>query len=292
MNNRSPVFILLLSSIGWGVTWWPVKQLNAAGLDSLWLLAIAFVAGALVMSPWFYLQRRVWRTKLSWMIYIALAGGIANVAFQLAIYYGDVIRVMILFYLLPVWSVFGGRLFLGEGIDGLRVLAVVLCVLGAVVILDVLAGDHLQAVSWIDVLAIVSGMALAATNILFRRVLDIPVMSKIAFMFLGSSSLIILALLLFGKKLSAVEPTILVWTVLYGAIWLTLITLGTQWAVTRMDAGRSAIIIVMELVTAVASAALIAGHTLQWHEMIGGMLVMLAVLIEGIRDNRSGKLKV
>ncbi|MDQ1362691.1 MAG: EamA protein, partial [Pseudomonadota bacterium] len=56
MNSRLPVIVLFLSSIGWGITWWPVKELNALGLDNLWLVFIAYAAGTIVLLPWFYLQ--------------------------------------------------------------------------------------------------------------------------------------------------------------------------------------------------------------------------------------------
>ncbi|MEZ5501606.1 MAG: hypothetical protein R3E50_02705 [Halioglobus sp.] len=51
--------------------------------------------------------------------------------------HGDVIGVMILFYMLPVWSVLGVRLFFGEAIDRSRLIAVALCFCGGALILDV-----------------------------------------------------------------------------------------------------------------------------------------------------------
>lgn len=289
MNPRLPVIVLLISSIGWGLTWWPVKQLNALGLDSLWLILIAFATGTLVLLPWFYWQRGLWKTKIHYMLWVALAGGVANVAFQLAIYYGDVIRVMILFYLLPVWSVIGGRIFLGEKIDALRVLAVMMCLAGAIVILDIANAGAMQAISWIDVLAVISGMALAITNILFRSVQEVPVMSKIAFMFMGSSVLILLLLIFFTAPVVQVSSATIVLAMLYGAVWLMLITLGTQWSVTQMEAGRSAIILVMELVAAVVSAALLTDNNLHWHEMAGSLLVVTAAMVEGLRVDNASK---
>jgi drug/metabolite transporter (DMT)-like permease len=66
--------------------------------------------------------------------------------------------------------------------------------------------------------------------------------------------------------------------------WLLLITFGTQWAVTCMEAGRSSLIIVMELVTAVVSAALLLGETLDAWEWVGGVLVLSAAVLEGRRE--------
>lgn len=286
MKQRLPVIVLLLSSIGWGLTWWPVKQLGALGLDNLWLVFIAYATGSVVLLPWIYLQYDLWRKRTALMLLIAGIGGVANVTFQLAIAYGDVIRVMILFYLLPVWSVIGGRYFLGEKIDAMRVLAVVMCLVGAIVILDVASSHNIQGVSWIDVLAIVSGMTFAMTNILFRSVQDVPVMSKLSFMYVGSGILIGAAVLLFSAPAGDATMSSIFLAMLYGAVWLILITLGSLWAVSRMEAGRSAVIIVMELVAAVISAALLTKNILQWHELVGSLLVLTAAILEGTRTEK------
>lgn len=287
MTPRLAVLVLFLSSAGWGLTWLPIKALSNMGLDGQHLVFIAFFSGALLLSPCLYRQRRYWRKKIAVMLMIAFAGGFANASFQSAIYHGDVLRVMILFYLLPVWSVIGGRVFLGEKIDAVRVLAVLLSLSGAFIILDI-ADTSWAGISWIDLLAIGSGMGLAATNILFRFAQDIPVMSKVSAMFIGCCVLIGLSLMVFTTAVGFPDNNAVLWGVAYGALWLTLITTGTQWGVTQMDAGRSAIIIVMELVVAVVSTALIISGELKTFEIIGGLMVLSAALLEGSRNELSG----
>lgn len=276
------VLVLFISSIGWGLTWFPIKALNDMGLDSMLLIFTAFASGAVLLLPWLLRQRQAWQAHLGLMLGIALAGGIANGAFQTAIFHGDVIRVMILFYLLPVWSVLGGWFFLGEKIDRIRFIAIVLCLGGAFLILDVWHTSW-QGISWIDVLAICSGMGLAATNILFRLTPHIPVMSKVFSMFLGCTLLIGASLAIFSIQPGQPRPMAIPLAIGYGALWLTAITIGTQWAVTRMEAGRSAIIIVTELVVAVVTAALLTAAELKLPELIGGLMVLSAAIMEGAR---------
>jgi drug/metabolite transporter (DMT)-like permease len=287
LPSRLAVLVLFLGSAGWGLTWLPIKALSTMGLDGLHLVFIAFLSGALLLLPMLYRQRVYWKQKLTLMLMIAFAGGFANATFQSAIYHGDVIRVMILFYMLPVWSVIGGRLFLGEKIDALRVMAVLLSLSGAFVILDI-AHTSWAGVSWIDLLAIGSGIGLAATNILFRFTQDIPVMSKVSAMFIGCTILIGLSLMVFTPTIGLPDNNAVLWAVAYGALWLTLITTGTQWGVTQMDAGRSAIIIVMELVVAVASTALIVSGELTTFEIVGGVMVLSAAILEGARTEHQG----
>ena len=162
-----PVYILFFSSIGWGLTWLPVKYLNQSGIDGIELLFIAFSAASLLMLPLLVRQRQHWLSQLNLLVSIALVGGIANIAFQTSLIYGDVVRVMILFYLLPIWSVIGGKLFLKEEIDGKRIVTVITCITGAFLILGGLAIFD-QALGWIDIMAIISGFAYAMNNLLFR----------------------------------------------------------------------------------------------------------------------------
>jgi len=276
------VIVLFLSSVGWGLTWLPLKALNEMGLDSLQLILIAFVSAAIVVSPWLFKQYASWKKQLGLMLLIGLTGGFANTSFQAAIYHGDVVRVMILFYMLPVWSVLGGRLILKEKIDRLRAIAVLLCLAGAFIILDVWQTSW-SSISWIDLMALGSGFGLSMTIILFRLAQHIPLMSKVSAVFIGCSLLTGLTISLTPLTTASIPPNALIWTVLYGALWLTLITIGTQWAVTRMEAGRSAVIIVMELVTAVVSTAILTGASLDWAEITGGLMVLSAAIMEGSR---------
>ena len=276
------VLAVFFGSVGWGLTWIPLKYINDNGLHSSHLVLFAFGAGTLVLLPWLIGQYRHWKAYAGLMLAIALAGGISNAAFQTAIVYGDVVRVMILFYMLPVWSVLGGRLFLKEKIDGTRALAVSLCLLGGGLILDVFNASW-SGISWIDGLALLSGIGLAATNILFRYSSQVMLFSKVAFIFMGCFVLMSVSVLLAPVAGPLPGTGVILLALLYGGLGLTLITLGTQWGVTYIDAGRASVIIVTELFVAVFSAALILASPLGVAEVSGGIMVVSAALLEGFR---------
>ncbi len=278
-----PVLVLFISSIGWGLTWLPLKYLNQQGMQGPLLVFVAFGAAALALMPAFARQKRHWLGQLRYLGLIALFGGFANLSFQIALYQGEVIRVMILFYLLPVWSVLGGRLYLGERIDGLRLVTVSGALLGAFLILGGGAMFDTRS-SWVDLLAVASGMAFAMNNIVFRATQSLPVTSKVTAVFVGC------AVMMGGYLLVATPaPAVYGWqtlmlTMLYGVVWVMLITFGTQWGVTRLEAGRASIIIIMELVAAVVSASLLLGETLAPRELVGGLLVLATVVAETLRE--------
>lgn len=278
-----PVYVLFFSSIGWGLTWLPVKYLNQSGIDGIQLLFIAFSAASLLMLPLLLRQRKQWLPQINFLLFIALVGGIANIAFQTSLIYGDVVRVMILFYLLPIWSVIGGRIFLKEKIDRLRIITVISCISGAFLILGGMAIFY-QVPTWIDVMAVVSGFSYAMNNLLFRATQEIPVGSKVAAMFMGCAVLLGSYLMIQTTNVVA-EQSIdnIGLTILYGVTWLSLVSFGSQWGVTQIEAGRASIIIVMELVAAVISVAIILGEVLSAIEILGIALVIFSVVIEAAR---------
>lgn len=282
MNAALPVTVLLAASVLWGTAWLPLKALNQMGVEGIPLTVVAYGAATALALPLLWLQRSRWRGWGPWLVAILCVGGYANLAFSSALIYGQVVRVMVLFYLLPVWGVLGGRIFLGEHIDGARWLAVVLALCGAVLVLG--AEQLLVAqISWIDLLALSAGFAFAMNNILFRARQEIPVASKVSAMLGGC---VVIGVLLIGYGVQSwpqVSGESWGWVAAFGALWLLLATAGSQWGVTHLEAGRASIIIVMELVAAVVSAMLIGGEHLRGVEWMGGAMILTATVIEARR---------
>jgi drug/metabolite transporter (DMT)-like permease len=283
MRSHLPVIVLLGASVLWGLSWLPLKQISGMGIDGIVLTLGAYGSLAILLTPILLQQFPSWRGHKRAMAMIMLFGGGANLAFTYALINGEVIRVMVLFYLLPVWGVLGGKFFLKEEVDRWRWLGAALAVTGAFIILggfDALAG----APSWIDLIALLSGLLFAMNNLVFRAAAAVPVTSKIAVMFYGCFALAG-ALLAMGVEQFPVDAVPEAWLALlaYALLWLLLANIGSQWGVTHMEAGRSSIIIIMELITAVVSATIIAGERMSPVEMTGGVLILTAALIEALR---------
>jgi drug/metabolite transporter (DMT)-like permease len=277
-----PTAALLFAAVMWGFTWLPLKFINGLGVDGASLTLIAFGAASLLVLPSMLLQSRRWRGHTVAIAVMFLFGGFANLAFTVALIYGEIIRVMILFYLAPVWGVLGGRVFLGERIDRKRWAGMALAVAGALLVLGGPAVFD-SPPSLYDLLAVASGFAFAMNNVACRAVQTVPVASKLGAMFVGSTALAAAFLWFTVGAWPVVSADGWVWSVAYGLVWIVVATLATQWAVTHMEAGRAAIILILELVVAVASGALLAGEVLTLAELAGGSLILAATLLEARR---------
>ncbi len=278
----NPVVALVIASVLWGCTWWPLKQVAALGVSGLPQILVANVVATLLMLPILLRQRVYWCRDWRWLLTIVLLGGGANVAFSYSLIHGSVVRVMVLFYLLPVWGVLGGKFFLGERIDRQRMIAVVLALCGAFL---VLGGSRIFSTppSWIDLLALASGFLFAMNNLCFRAAQNTPVGSKTGALFIGS---LLLASLMIGSGVeslpSAISPTIWLLAASLGVL-LVLVTSFSQYGVTHLEAGRASVIIIIELLTAVLTASWWAGERMNGIEWLGGALILTAALLEAVR---------
>ncbi len=274
---------LIFGSVLWGLSWLPLKYVNSLGVAGVSLVLVAYGVAAMLTLPWLWRQRRFWAGRGVWLLAIAVIGGYANLAFTLALIHGQVVRVMVLFYLLPVWGALGGWLVLREQIDRLRLIAVAAALVGAFLILggpSALDGRF----SWIDFLAITSGLTFALSNLLYRARQEIPIASKMSATF-GGGALLAMATLALLPGFAIANAPALGWSLaaLYGGIWLMAAMGSSYWGVTHMEVGRSSVIIILELLTAVISAVVLGGERMSPIELAGGALILTAAFLEARR---------
>ena len=107
------VLALALNAFVWGLSWWPLRQLDTHGLHPLWATACVFALATAVLilitpSGWRHFKQH---PQLWWLM---AASGLTNVGFNWAVTTGDVMRVVLLFYLMPTWSLLLAWWLLGE----------------------------------------------------------------------------------------------------------------------------------------------------------------------------------
>ncbi|HSH83720.1 MAG TPA: DMT family transporter [Guyparkeria sp.] len=272
-------------SILWGLTWIWLKQAHALGIGPILLSVVAYSAQWLVVAPFAW---RAWqdpsrppisRLNGQWLALLAFASGVAGVGFTMAMVYGDVVRSMMLFFLIPAWGVLFGRLLLKEPLTTTRLIAVVCALAGAFLILGPDFGDGLRPA---DLFALVAGFSLAGANALFRFLTEQPIALKLSLM-QGSTVLLGLGIWTLSTEFG-VPPTLeaVGSSALYGATMLLAAVLATQYAVERLPAARAAILMTLELLVAVASATWLGDHIHGVHVWTGGALILGAALLEAL----------
>ena len=275
------IFALLLNALIWGLSWWPFRQLDALGLAALWSTAGIYLIStlALLASKPGALKETL-RSPGLWAL--MLAAGATNACFNWGVTVGEVVRVVLLFYLMPVWSLIGARWILGEAISRSGLIQVLLAVIGAALVLW-RPGMGLPWPSQLgDWLGLTGGIAFALTNLLLRKHAQASTASRALAMFLGG--MLLPALLGFALQqigsISGIPPLDASWLLPLLLLTLAFIiaNLALQYGAARIPARLTALVMLSELVFAVASAVSWGGETLQLLTVIGAFLILGATL--------------
>ncbi len=283
-----PVAVLLFSSSMWGLSWLPLKAFAEHGLSGPWLALLTYGLVGLAGLPWLWRERALWLKDKPLLLALVVLGGWGNAAFVSAMVLGDVVRVMLLFYLAPVWSVLGGRIFLGESVSPRRAGAVALALIGAFLVVG--GFSVLDApLSAADVLALTAGMGFAGNNIVSRAAQAMPTATKTVGLCIGCALMALLMILVVPGAPMVAMPSagVIAGLLAYSLLGLALVIVTWQWSVTRLEAGRSGVIAIAELLVAMLTATLIGDEVMLPREWLGAALIVAAAVLEATDSTES-----
>lgn len=264
----------------WGLFWLPLRFFERAGLATGWATLAMFAVPLLLILP--ATLFRALRDKPTGARQV-VTGATVGAAF--ALYYEsllltEVARALILFYVTPAWGTLLEVAFMRQRITGARVLALVLGFAGLLAILS--AGGAVPVPRNLgDVMALVSGIVFAAGAMRLRQAPETPVIEQcFAFFLYGGVFALILALLpvdALGQPPTWMQlRALLPWLLLMAAVFLIPVTWALLWGSRHLDPGRVGILLQMEAIVGIGSAALLAGEPFGIAEAAGSILVVSA----------------
>ena len=300
MNPKTASMALLLGGAMWGLFWMPVRHLEHLGLEATWAGVFIYSSTLLLLSPAIWINRRNivgnWR-NLIW------SGAFTGAAFGLwtiSLFYTDVVRAILLFYLTPVWSTLLGLIFLKERLNLFRAFGILFGLAGLVVVLSGGGGggggeahalaDSIGSNQWTflqnsgDWLALLAGVAWALGTMGLYKSDGITITAQLfAFMF-GSLVLSLVSVVLLnagrGPTLAPdLVTSILGFALLTGFFVLPMIWL-TVWPATMLSPARVGLLLMTEVVVGLASAAVFSGEPFGWRESLGAALIVGAAILE------------
>lgn len=274
-----PILSLLLGATLWGVIWYPLRLLEDSGLSGLWTSLTMYLAVIAIGLPWLWLKRAELYRRPMLLLGLALTAGWCNIAFVLAVIDGTVVRVLLLFYLSPIWAALLGWGLLGERLSKRSWIGFVLAMSGALIMLWEPGMGVPMPQGSADWLALSSGLSFALSNVLVRKAQDISVPIKTISVWWGGALLAGIWLAASGSDLPDVGLETFAGAVALGWFGIVIMTLAVQYGVTHMPLHRSAVILLFELVAGALSAQWLAGESLQAREWMGGALIILAAYI-------------
>jgi drug/metabolite transporter (DMT)-like permease len=210
---------------------------------------------------------------------LLLAAGMTNVGFNWAVTVGDVVRVVLLFYLMPAWTVILAWPILGERPTPMSLVRLALALAGVAIVLDT-RGTWPIPEGVADWLSLAGGMSFALTNILLRKLRDVPPPSRILAMFAGGACTAAVAAFI-GMAMGIV-PSLpapqAAWTGVGLALSLGFLAsnIALQYGASRVNAHAGALIMLSEVVFASLSSVALGAAELTPRTLAGGALILAA----------------
>lgn len=270
----------------WGVIWYPYRLLEQAGISGTYASLLTYTP-ALLLGGLLFARR--WRDLFRaprTLLILALAAGWTNLSYVLAVIEGEVMRVMLLFYLSPLWTLLLARLMLNEHAGRRGLLVIALSLTGSFIMLWEPHQGFPVPRNMAEWLALSSGIGFALTNVWTRRSAHLSLPEKSIAVWAGVT---LLALLFLPFEQAPVpdlkELPIYYWMLMLGlAIILTATTLLVQYGITHTLATRAAVIFLFELVVAAIFSYFLVDEALSLREWIGGAMIVAATFFAPPND--------
>lgn len=275
--RSTPVICLLAGASIWGLIWYPYRVLAAQDMSGIEATLLTYLVAFLIGFA-------LWHKKLRglplrpMLCAVALAAGGCNLGFVMGTLAGEVTRVLLLFYLSPLWTVIFARLLLGERLNSTGAIIMAVSLSGACIMLWNPAAGLPWPHSTAEWLGLGAGIFFALSNVLIKKTSDIPMEQKVLAVFVGVMAWGCVAWPFVPRTPWQLET----------ASWLMLIIVGltlvftnaiVQYAIVRTRASQAIVVMLFELVVAAIASWLLAGETLGLREWVGGALIVGASLL-------------
>ena len=237
----------------------------------------------------FYRAWREFPRSAALLSAIALTAGITNVSYLIAIMQADVVRIVLLFYLAPLWTVPLARLILGERLTFSGMVVMLIAMSGAIVMLwrpELGFPAPRDGYEWLGLMA---GFTFAACNVLVKAAHRAsPEAKSLA----GCVGVMVVAL----PVALILVPAVQTWPALAAPHAGILVAVGVmliatsvtfQYGVTHLSANRAAVIMLFELIVAAVAAHYLAGEVTRGQDWIGGALIVAAGIFATVAESRT-----
>jgi drug/metabolite transporter (DMT)-like permease len=285
LRGAWPMLAIMLGASVLGIIWYPMRILAALGLSATAASALTSAAACLTVAT---LRRDALRS-MSWhwlLAALGLAAGVTSVGFIWGAIHGQVMRVLLLFYLSPAWTALFAHFILRERLSRAGAALAALSLAGAAVMLwspELGLPLPANAAEWAG---LVAGMGFAMSNVLALKIsrvmpgLRAEVRTATIF---GGAAIVATVIVAFEACLGSMpvaaavsRPGVMALLVVGIGAVLASNNVLVQVGLTRMPANRASIIMLFELVVTALSAWLLAGEVPGAREWAGGACIVVA----------------
>jgi drug/metabolite transporter (DMT)-like permease len=275
--------VVIAASV-WGLFWLPLRTFERNGLDPAWTTLGQFIAPLIILLPVAFFRFMKSRTLGLGNVSSSLLIGAAFVLYYESLLLTSVVKALILFYITPAWSTLLEVTVMKKRFSLWRGLSLALGISGLLVILSQNSGIPAPR-NLGDVMAILSGILFSLGTMGVRRASNTSSFDQMfSFFFYGSLVGFAIAFLPFSQLGSPpnIETMLRLgpWLILMSVCLIIPMMWALLWASQFIDPGRLGILLQMEAIVGITSAALFAGEPYGLRELTGTLLVLSAGLVD------------
>ncbi|MGE5320516.1 MAG: DMT family transporter [Hyphomicrobiaceae bacterium] len=290
LQRTLAVSSLVYAASLWGLVWYPYRLLDQAGVGGL---ASGFFSYAIPLLLLGWLQARALhaaRANWLWLSALGLAAGWTNLAYVLAVLEGEVVRVVLLFYLSPLWTVLFARFLLHEKLNRAGWAVMALAAGGALVMLWQ-PGEWPLPANRAEWLGLSAGVMFAASNVISRHLGGVAEGAKVVVVWAGVAVLTLAGLALKPAELDFVAGAAAsTWLLLLGiGLLIGSMTYAVQYGLARVPANQAIVIFLFELVVAAVAAYFLSNERMGLQEWVGAVMIITASLFSGHMEDEQLK---
>ena len=275
-TNLNAIFACIVAATLWGLYWIPLRFLENSGISGLWASVLIYFVSFLFVFPRFFKLRADFYASKTLYVLLAIFAGWTNLGFVLALLEGEVVRVMVLFYLSPVWATLLAFLILDERLKRHNILALALAVTGVFLISWHPEVKFTKSFHRADLYAITSGLAFAITNILVRKIGGLTHTVKMCSAWFGVMVLAGFGILFTQEGFPVVTLNNLLLIIVLGFPLMIVMTWAAQYAVSNLPIYLSSVLFLFEIIVGAVSAVMLANEFITIIQFIGIVMILSA----------------
>jgi drug/metabolite transporter (DMT)-like permease len=280
------------SALFWGSSWVPLREIARTGVPQSWSAVLIFAVPAMIALPLALYRWRAIRAGGLPLLIVALGVGACNALFASALTFGEVGMIVLLFYLSPVWTTLLERFVLGTPMARHRLLGLALGLLG-MVMLQGLSGRWPLPANLAEWMGLLAGMCWAAGLVAANVARESSIIDKTSLQFFCATAVGLVLVVGLGHgadvpQLSTVGMA-LPW-IFMTALWMVFAMALSLWGAGRMSPARASMLLMLEVVVAIGSAAWLAGEPVGLNKILGGALILSAGIVDAWGSARADRI--
>ena len=287
--SKHPNLAVIFASFFWGTYWIPLRSINQDGEESVWPLALSFLLVSIILfKPLIIsLKKQIYNNDL-YFILGNISSALAIALYSESLLRGEIAKVVLLFYLCPIWGTILAKIVLHQSFNIQRYLSLILGIIGLEIILKIDKGIFLPT-TLVEWMALSAGFTWALGMTFFHLSKTTKEIEKASCTsLLIPIFFLILALIPGGRETEIVNidfssNIFLLWIVLFAIIWVLPSIFLTYVSVEILDPGRINILLMFEVIIGITTAAILTDEVIGLREIIGAIFIISAGVIELIK---------